>query len=83
MPTMKGIARVTDLKTLVQETKVDGTPCSVYLQQLTILNENTQKSTVTTRYFLPFEGELGPTALTAGGNKKMERYYDGVKKHKV
>ena len=73
---MNGVAKVTDVKTLSQEV-VDGLPRSVYVQQLTILNENTQKSNVTTRYFLPFEGEAAPTALTAGGNKKRERYYDG------
>ncbi len=82
MPTMNGVAKVTDVKTLVQELGQGGEeaalglPVSVYVQQLTILNENTQKSHVTTRYFLPFEGEAAPTALTAGGNKKRERYYD-------
>eukprot|EP01083_Nonionella_stella_P097513 274088_1 len=84
MPTMNGVARVTDIKTLVQEnvqvqdvnnTSSDPTSetISMYVQQLTILNESTQKSHVTTRYFVPFEGEVAPTALTAGGNKKRER----------
>lgn len=76
MPTMNGVARVTDVKTLIQEISTDGKSHSTYVQKLTILNENTQKSNVTTRYFLPFEGEAAPTALTAGGNKKRERYYD-------
>ena len=76
MPTMNGVARVTDEKHLLQETAMDGTPRSIYVQKLTILNESTQTSDVTTRYFLPFEGEVVPTALTAGGNKKRERYYD-------
>jgi hypothetical protein len=74
MPTMNGVARVTDEKNLVQETAIDGTPRSIYVQKLTILNENTQISCDTNRYFLPFEGEAAPTALTAGGNKKRERY---------
>jgi len=76
MPTMNGVARVTDEKHLLQETAMDGTPRSIYVQKLTILNESTHTSNVTTRYFLPFEGEVVPTALTAGGNKKRERYYD-------
>lgn len=76
MPTMNGVAKVIDVKNLVQETAADGTPRSVYVQELTILNESTQKSNNTTRYFLPFEGEVVPTALTAGGNKKRDRYYD-------
>jgi hypothetical protein len=71
---MNGVARVTDEKNLVQETAIDGTPRSIYVQKLTILNENTQISCDTNRYFLPFEGEAAPTALTAGGNKKRERY---------
>lgn len=82
MPTMNGVARVTDIKTLVQENAQDVNnnsndpttrTTSIYVQQLTILNESTQKSHVTTRYFVPFEGEVAPTALTAGGNKKRER----------
>jgi len=82
MPTMNGVAKVTDIKTLVQEnvqdvnnTSSDPTAqtTSMYVQQLTILNENTQKSHAATRYFVPFEGEVAPTALTAGGNKKRER----------
>ena len=72
MPTMKGVARVTDIKTLVQEKSEDGRHSSVYIQQLTIVNDSTQKSNITTRYFVPFHGEVGPTALTAGGNKKKE-----------
>ena len=79
MPTMNGVAKVSDVKTLVQETAADGTANSIYVQQLTIMNENTQKSDMTTRYFLPFEGEASATALTAGGNKKRERYYDARK----
>lgn len=76
MPTINGMASVTDVKTLVQETDLDGKPRSVYLQQLTIRNEKNGKTHTTTRYFVPFNGSIGPTALTAGGNNKKERYYD-------
>lgn len=70
MPTMKGVARVSDIKSYSLETGPDGKPSSVYTQQLTILNESTGKSNVTTRYFLPHDGKLGPAALTAGGNNR-------------
>jgi hypothetical protein len=76
MPTINGVASVTDIKNLVQETDPDGKQRSVYVQELTIRNEKTGKSNVTTRYFIPFHGDIGPTALTAGGNNKKERYYD-------
>ena len=81
MPTMNGTARVTDVKTLVQEggegsADLNKKRSSVYIQRLTIVNESTGKSHETIRYFVPFHGEIGPTALTAGGNKKKERYYD-------
>ena len=75
MPTMKGMARVTDVKTLVQEVSGEGgggERMILYVQQLTIASDCTQKSHVTSRYFVPFHGELGPTALTSGGNKKKE-----------
>jgi len=74
MPTMNGVTRVIDTKTLVQETG-SGHVTSVYIQQLTITNESTQKSNVTTRYFVPFHGEV-TTALTAGGNKKKQQSFN-------
>lgn len=73
MPTMNGVAKVTDVKSLIHESTPDGLQISVYVQQLTIQNEATTKSNLTTRYFVPFEGEVAPTALTAGGNKKKEK----------
>ena len=70
MPTMNGVARVSDVKSYSVETGPDGRPFPVYTQQLTILNESTGKSNVTTRYFVPHDGNLGPAALTAGGNNR-------------
>lgn len=46
--TMNGMAHVTDIKRLVQEGEN-----SVLIQELTILNEKTQKSNTTVRYFKP------------------------------
>ncbi len=70
MPTINGVAKVTDIKTLVQETNQGGQQQSIYVQQLTIMNESTNKDHLTTRYFLPFEGEANVTSKIAGGNKK-------------
>lgn len=76
MPTMNGVASVTDEKNLLQETAPDGSLRSIYVQKLNIVNESTKATNETIRYFVPFEGEAAPTALTAGGNKKVQRYYD-------
>mmetsp|Transcript_25657 Transcript_25657/g.29770 ORF Transcript_25657/g.29770 Transcript_25657/m.29770 type:complete len:190 (+) Transcript_25657:49-618(+) len=70
MPTMNGVARVTDVKNLVQEASESGQKRSIYVQQLTILNESTQRKNLTTRYFIPFEGEVNVTSKIAGGNNK-------------
>ena len=70
MPTINGLAKVIDIKTLVQETNERSQQQSVYVQQLSILNEDTKKSHVITRYFLPFEGEANATSKIAGGNNK-------------
>jgi hypothetical protein len=40
---------------------------------LTIVNDATGQTNETTRYFVPFEGEMEATALTAGGNKKKNK----------
>lgn len=96
LPTMNGLAKVTDVKTLVQEevkqnddtvmlsttestettttaSAAAATTQSIYVQHLTIVNEATGQTNETIRYFVPFEGEMEPTALTAGGNKKKNK----------
>ena len=51
--TMNGmVAHVVDVKRLKQE---DDTGRTILVQELTIKNEQTQVSTTTTRYFLPYE----------------------------
>jgi hypothetical protein len=70
MPTINGVAKVTDIKTLVQEIGENGQQQSVYVQQLTIMNANTKRDHLTTRYFIPFEGEANVTSKIAGGNNK-------------
>ena len=50
-----GVATVTDVKELVQETVADGRTTSVMIQRLTIVNDLTQKSHSVTRYFVPFQ----------------------------
>jgi hypothetical protein len=71
MPTINGVAKVTDIKTLVQETNENTKQqSSIYVQQLTIMNENTDQTYLTTRYFIPFEGEANVTSKIAGGNNK-------------
>ena len=73
MATTKGVARVTDIKTLKYETLPGGESRSIYVQQLTITSEKTKMMNSTTRYFVPFYGEIGPTALTARGNKNNKK----------
>jgi len=68
MPTINGVAKVVDVKKLIQESDEKGQH-SVYVQELTITNETTNITNVTTRYFLPFEGEVNVTSKIAGGNK--------------
>ena len=68
MPTFNGVAKVVDVKKLIQESGEKGQH-SVYVQELTITNETTNITNVTTRYFLPFEGEVNVTSKIAGGNK--------------
>jgi hypothetical protein len=70
--TVVGMANVTDNKTLVQETtKSDGkesssasssSSSSVMIQELTILNPETNKTHITTRYFKPCDD---PTPLSS------------------
>ena len=53
MPTVNGLAKVTDIKVL--QTKVDDDPNkTMMLQTLTIINEQTGQTHTTTRYFLPY-----------------------------
>ena len=57
--TMNGMAHVTDVKRLVDEPSgEDGSKKSVLVQALTIVNEQTNQSNTTTRYFNPFDGNL-------------------------
>jgi len=94
LPTINGVAKVTDVKTLIQEmTTITNSnnegegegggegggqqqqqqipqQQSIYVQQLTIMNESTRKDHLTTRYFIPFEGEANVTSKIAGGNNK-------------
>jgi len=68
MPTMNGLAEVTDEKTLVRERTPGGEEHTMLVQQLTIVNRQTGKTNTTTRYFLPHTGVgLGIPAATAGG----------------
>lgn len=69
LPTINGVAKVVDVKTLVQESDEMGKH-SVYVQHLTITNESTNQTNVTTRYFVPFEGEVNVTSKIAGGGNK-------------
>jgi len=54
--TMNGLAHVTDVKRLVQEDDK-----SVLVQELTIVNDQTKATNTTTRYFVPYLGELEKT----------------------
>jgi len=66
MPTLNGMARVTDTKTLeISTNQNNNSQVTLCKQELHILNEATGKSHTTIRYFLPHSGEIGPTALTA------------------
>lgn len=63
--TVNGMAHVTDIKRLEQETKG-----SVLIQELTINNPASNKTHTTTRYFNPHDeksGELGAAMAAAGG----------------
>ncbi len=72
LPTINGVAKVIDVKRLIQELDESGNECSVYIQELNITNDSTNANNVTTRYFMPFEGEVNATSKIAGGNKKNE-----------
>ena len=72
LPTINGVAKVVDIKRLIQEVDETGNERSVYVQELNIANDSTKINNVTTRYFLPFEGELNATSKIAGGNKKND-----------
>ena len=68
--TVSGTARVTDVKTLVNEAHVpSGLPTSILVQTLTIVCEETGRSNTTTRYFVPYSGEMR-AASTAGGSRR-------------
>jgi hypothetical protein len=62
MPTMNGIAHVIDEKTLVREHNL-----LVLVQKLTIKNELNGNSNTTIRYFVPYQGDLPESAITAKG----------------
>lgn len=53
--TMNGMAHVTDVKQLLQEGNR-----SILVQELTIVNEETNQSNTTTRYFIPHEMKMEP-----------------------
>eukprot|EP00566_Odontella_aurita_P027059 CAMPEP_0113529794 /NCGR_PEP_ID=MMETSP0015_2-20120614/2586_1 /TAXON_ID=2838 /ORGANISM="Odontella" /LENGTH=171 /DNA_ID=CAMNT_0000428453 /DNA_START=277 /DNA_END=795 /DNA_ORIENTATION=+ /assembly_acc=CAM_ASM_000160 len=70
LKTVNGTARVTDVKTLTRETDPKtGLPFSVMVQTLTIVSEETNRSNTTTRFFVPFSGEI-QVASTAGGSRR-------------
>jgi hypothetical protein len=52
--TMNGMAHITDIKRLVQESD----DVTVLVQELTIVNDQTKASKTTTRYFIPFNGSM-------------------------
>lgn len=55
LPTVNGLAKVTDIKRL--ETNVDGDPSKVMVvQTLTVVNDQTGKTHTTTRHFIPYIG---------------------------
>jgi len=66
MPTMNGVAQVTDIKTLVQEPSGS----SSMVQKLIITNQQTSNSHTTIRYYIPHTGKLSAPAATAGGNNR-------------
>lgn len=70
LKTVNGTARVNDVKTLTRETDPKtGAPISIMVQTLTIVSEETGSSHTTTRYFVPFSGEIH-VASTAGGSRR-------------
>jgi len=70
LKTVNGTAHVTDVKMLTRETDAaTGLPISVMVQTLTIVSEETGRSNTTTRYFIPFSGEIH-VASTAGGSRR-------------
>ena len=64
MPTMNGMAKVVDTKTLQREGNI-----LVLVQTLVIVNERSGKEHTTVRYFVPYQGEIGPAAVTAKGTE--------------
>lgn len=67
MPTMNGLVTVVDTKTLQRESNI-----LILIQTLVILNESSGKEHTTVRYFIPFEGEIGPAAVTAKGEQDIK-----------
>ena len=62
MPTMNGVATVVDTKQLQREGNL-----LILVQTLVVRNERSGKEHTTVRYFVPHQGEIGPTAVTAKG----------------
>jgi len=62
MPTINGMANVTDEKTLVREQNL-----LVLVQKLTIKNELNGNEHTTVRYFIPYQGDIPESAVTAKG----------------
>ena len=62
MPTMNGMAHVIDEKTLKREENL-----LVLVQKLTIKNELNGNECTTERYFIPYQGEIPESAVTAKG----------------
>lgn len=67
--TVSGTADVVDVKILLDETGADGKPLTVMQQILTVNNRNTGQSHTTTRYFVPYDGNI-EKAATAGGSRR-------------
>jgi hypothetical protein len=59
--TMNGMAKIKDTKTLVQETDK-----SVLIQELTIVNEETEQTNTVQRYFNPYLETLEPRDMDTG-----------------
>ena len=62
MPTINGMAMVTDNKILRREGNT-----LVMVQTLVIRNEQSGQENTTVRFFVPYHGEIGPVAITAKG----------------
>jgi hypothetical protein len=58
---MNGMAKIKDTKTLVQETDK-----SVLIQELTIVNEETEQTNTVQRYFNPYLETLEPRDMDTG-----------------